>query len=156
MKLHLPNLKRNDAESRRFGCPNASIRHSRRGVSLLEVILSIAILGTAMVAITQLLNIGYTSALSSRLRTSAALHCDTKIAEIAAGAIELVSSNGQQIQEDPEWIYSVDVSPGAQMGLLVVTVTVSQADSALPAPISISVVRFMPDPDYDPAEEEGT
>jgi type II secretion system protein I len=126
-------------------------RIRRRGLSLLEVVLAIAILGMSMVTIVQLLNIGYRGALSSRARTEAALLCDSKMAELAAGVLSLESTSASAVAENPNWVYSVDVQPSSQLGLLVVTVTVKQATNSL-APISMSIVRFMPDPDYDPTE----
>ncbi|MEQ1904187.1 MAG: hypothetical protein ABL888_08395 [Pirellulaceae bacterium] len=126
-------------------------RVSRHGLSLLEVVLAIAILGMSMVTIVQLLNIGYRGAMSSRARTEAALLCDSKMAELAAGVLSLESKSAAAVAENPNWIYSVDVQPSSQLGLLVVTVTVKQATNSL-APVSMSIVRFMPDPDYDPTE----
>lgn len=126
---------------------------SRHGLSLLEVVLAIAILGVSMVAIVGLLNVGYRSAASSRARTEAAIHCDTKMAEVAAGVLSLDSVSGSTISDAPNWVYSVDVQPASQLGLLVVTVTVKQSNNSI-SPVSMSIVRFMPDPDYDPNEEK--
>ncbi|MFN9877063.1 MAG: hypothetical protein ACK557_01175, partial [Planctomycetota bacterium] len=54
--------------------PSATRNHqARTGLSLLEVLLAIAILGGAMIVITQLLNLGYRSAIEARMRTEAAL-----------------------------------------------------------------------------------
>jgi type II secretion system protein I len=121
-------------------------------MSLLEVIFSIAILGVAMLAITNLLNIGYRSAMSARLRSDAALLCDSKMAEVAAGVLDLSSTSYQQIQGSPEWVYSVDVQSTDIAGLLSVLVTVTQADASIQRPVNISIMRFMPDPDYEPEE----
>jgi type II secretory pathway pseudopilin PulG len=121
---------------------------------LLEVILAIAILGTAIAVIGQLMNIGYRAAVEARLRTDAGLLCDTKMAELAAGVLELKSVTEQSIVEAPGWNYTIDVQNGLQLGLLVVTVTVAQSSDEVVDPISMSIVRFMPDPDYEPATAE--
>lgn len=123
----------------------------RRGLSLLEVVLAIAILGIAMVAIVELLNIGYRAAISSRLRTEAALLCDSKMAEVAAGVLPVQGMSLTTLPENPTWNYSIDVQPSSQLGLLTVTVTVRQATNTA-VPVSMSVVRLMPDPDFDPSE----
>ncbi|MEZ6093078.1 MAG: prepilin-type N-terminal cleavage/methylation domain-containing protein [Pirellulaceae bacterium] len=133
--------------------PRHNSRDAKAGISLLEVILAIAILGMSMVAITNLLNIGYRAAGSSRLRTEAAIFCDSTMAEVAAGVIELTSASDQPVSGTNDWLFSVNVQSADITGLLSVTVTVKQADSALNTPLSVSLVRFMPDPDYDPAEE---
>jgi type II secretory pathway pseudopilin PulG len=126
----------------------------RSGLSLLEVLLSVAILGGAMVIVGQLMSLGYRSAIEARLRTDAAIHCDTKMAEVASGVLPLSDVSGDPISEDPNWVFSVNIQPGEQNGLLVVTVTVSQTNTTSNNPVSMSIVRLMPDPDYDPAEDE--
>ncbi len=130
-------------------------RHKKHsGLSLLEVILAIAILGTAMAVIGQLMNIGYRAAVEARLRTDAGLLCDTKMAELAAGVLEIKAVTEQSIAEAQGWNYTVDVQSGLQLGLLVVTVTVTQTTTESADPISMSIVRFLPDPDYDPTADQ--
>ncbi len=137
-----------------FATRPAPRRRARRaGLSLLEVILSIAILGGAMVVIGQLFNLGYRSALQVRMRSDANLLCDSKMAELAAGVLPVTSSGNQQIPESPGWNYSVDVQPSQQIGLLIATVTVEQNAEVSSVPVSMSIVRFLPDPDYDPEEQ---
>ncbi len=140
-----------------FGVPKmgtAKRRTVAKGLSLLEVLLSIAILGASMVVIGNMFFLGARSAMRARLRSDANILCDAKMAELAAGFLDLASTSGQAIAENPEWTYSVDIQPSAQRGLLVATVTVEQADANVPVPVSLSVVRFLPDPDYEPEEEE--
>lgn len=129
-------------------------RRQRHGLSLLEVILSIAILGGAMVVIGQLFNLGYRSALQARLRSDANMLCDSKMAELAGGVIDATSTGVQQFPNNTQWTYSVDIQPSIQLGLLVATVTVEQSPDVTQTPISVEVVRFIPDPDYEPEEEE--
>lgn len=109
-----------------------------------------------MVVISQLLNLGYRSAIEARLRTEAALLCDTKMAELAAGVIPLSGSTGEVIEENPNWNYSVSVENASQVGLLAVTVTVAQNNAANQSPMSLSIVRLLPDPDYDPTATEAS
>lgn len=123
-------------------------RPNRRGLSLIEVLLAIALLGSSMAIIYQLIGIGYRSAMETQLYTDAAVLVDSKMAEVAAGVLPLENSSQMQIEEAPDWLYTVDVGESEQAGLLVVTVTVERADGA--NPVQVSVVRFMPDPDYDP------
>lgn len=123
-----------------------------RGFSLLEVLLSIAILGGAMVVIGQLVNLGYRSAIEAKIRSDANILVDGKMAEVSAGIIELQSVSASVIEENPDWMYSVDVQQSAQLGLLMVVVTVEQTPNSASNPISMSVVRFMPDPEYDPLD----
>ncbi len=131
-----------------------SVASSRRGLSLLEVMLSIAILGISMAIIGNLFYLGSRSALQARLRSDANILCDTKMAELAAGILPPNSVGNQTIEENPLWSYSLDIQSSEQPGLLVATVTVQQSDSAAAVPVSMSIVRFIPDPDYDPTEEQ--
>lgn len=131
----------------------APVTGSRRaGLSLLEVILSIAILGGAMVVIGQLLNLGYRSAVEAKIRSDANILADSKMAEVAAGVLELQSAAERPFNENPDWLYSVQVQQSPQLGLLMVTVTVEQSPVSSANPISFSLVRFVPDPDYDPLD----
>ena len=125
-----------------------NLSNHRKGLSLLEVILAIAILGVSMAVLYQMLGVGYRSAIETRARTDANILLDTKMAEVAAGVIPLENAGGVEIAENPDWEYSVDVAEADQIGLLSVTVTVQQTQVA--RPLAISVVRFMADPDYDP------
>jgi prepilin-type N-terminal cleavage/methylation domain-containing protein len=126
----------------------------RRGLSLLEVILSIAILGGAMVMIGQLYHLGYRSALQARLRNDANIIADSKMAELAAGVLPLESTGNSELPEYPGWSYSVDLQSSLQLGLFMATVTVSYGDESSNIPTSLSIVRFIPDPDYEPEEDE--
>jgi Tfp pilus assembly protein PilV len=126
----------------------------KQGLSLLEVLLSIAILGASMVVIGNMFFLGVRSAMRARLRSDANLLCDSKMAELAAGLLPLSAVNGQPIAENQDWTYSIDVQPSIQRGLLVATVSVEQADTSVPVPVSLSIVRLIPDPDYEPDEEE--
>ena len=67
----------------------------RRGLSLLEVILAIAILGGAIAAIGELVRLGVRSASYAKQPTQAHLLCDTRMAEIALLKVMVV------VQQDP-------------------------------------------------------
>lgn len=130
------------------------IQERRNGFSLLEVILAIAILGGAMAVILQLVNLGMRSSVAARQRSEANLLCDTKMAEISAGILELKDYSATPIPENQDWLYSATVQESSNLGLLVVTMSVEQAN--IENPISVQIVRYVPDPDYDPTVEEET
>ena len=126
----------------------------RRGLSLLEVILSIAILGGSMVMIGQLYHLGYRSALQARLRNDANLFADSTMAELASGVLPLESTSDTEVPYNPGWSYAVEIQPSLQPGLLMATVIVKRGEELGAVNSSISIVRFIPDPDYEPEEEE--
>ena len=125
-----------------------AIRTNRRGLSLLEVILAVAILGGSMAVILELVNLGMRSAQAARLGSEANLHCDTKMAEMSAGILELQSIGPTPIPEDDQWVFFANVEESSTLGLLAVTMTVQQAD--IDDPMTVQIVRYMPDPDYEP------
>ena len=131
------------------------LRRYRKGLSLLEVILSIAILGGSLAAIGQLVRLGVRNAIDTQIRNDANLLADTKMAEISAGIIELESSSPQEIQENPNWNYKVEMLESDQLSLLLVQLTVSQKDVD-EEPVEVIIHRFLPDPDYDPLATEET
>ncbi len=131
-------------------------RQRRRGLSLLEVILAIAILGVALVLIAELIRIGARSADRAKQISMAQIVCDTKMAELSAGVLPLATTSSTQIEEAPGWFYAVDVQSADQIGLLRVLVTINTAESIDTGVNLFSLTRLLPDPNYDPYEPEQT
>ena len=126
------------------------IRLSRDAFSLLEVILSIAILGGAMVVIGNGFFAGFRSAEIARFQGQANLIADSTMAQIVSGIIEPQSVSNASVPDQAGWSYSIDVTNADQPGLLTVGVTVAKLAQA--RTVSVSIVRFVPDPDFDPEE----
>ena len=84
-------------------------RFQRRGLSLLEVILSIAILGTSMAIIGQVFFAGYRSAVKARDLSDATILCDSIMAELAAGSIDFGSTAGATIPNVPGWLSLIHI-----------------------------------------------
>ena len=121
-----------------------------KGYTLLEVILSIAILGGSMVVIGRGFYIGYRSVRSARMIDQANRIADSTMAEVAAGIIDPRDVGATPVIDAPGWTYSVEVDEASEPGLLTATVRV-QNDTTIQA-VSVSIVRFVIDPDYDPLE----
>lgn len=120
----------------------ARIRKNRvRGLSLLEVILALAILGLSMSAISQLFFLGARSASQATLRNEANILADTKMAELVAGILEPQSTGQTGIAEAPGWVYSINIDDGEQPGLKVATVIVQTVGDQVP--VSMSITRFI-------------
>jgi prepilin-type N-terminal cleavage/methylation domain-containing protein len=142
--------------------PSAS-RHStastaayrqRRGLSLLEVMLAIAILGGALATLGQLVRIGARSSVAVRDLTQGQLLCENKLAEIAAGVVPPEPVSREPAEETGEWLLSVDVQPVDDLGLLGVTVLVEQDPEQISRPSSVQLTRWMVDPAVDQAAAE--
>ena len=128
---------------------------SRDGLSLLEVVLAIAVLGGAMAAIGQLINIGHSNALDARDLSEAQILCDTKISEVSAGVLPTNTVSGAPITEAPGWQYTLTVAKHDSIdGLLVVDCSVNQDPSEFSLPVSFRLVRLIPDPDYQAELED--
>ena len=125
----------------------------RRGLSLLEVILSVAILGGSMAVIGNLYHLGYRSGLKSQLLNDANMIAGSTMAELVVGAIPLESTGDAEVPGNPGWFYSVDIQDSMQAGLFLATVIVRRGDEESAIPASISIVRLIPDPDYEPEED---
>ncbi|MFK7769190.1 MAG: hypothetical protein AB8B55_18360 [Mariniblastus sp.] len=144
----------NPAVGNRLTYRGRRCRSSRRGLSLLEVILSIAILGGSMVVIGKLYQLGYRSAVQVRVRNEGNILADSKMAELAAGVLELETVGDTPIENAPGWLYSIEIQPSLQAGLFMATVSVRLEQESNVLPTGVSIVRFVPDPDYEPEEDE--
>jgi hypothetical protein len=80
----------------------------REGFSLLEVVLSLAILTGAVVVLGELVRSGLRSAQLARDLSQAELHCETIAQEIAAGALPAQPVERSPIDYAPGWFYSIE------------------------------------------------
>lgn len=135
-------------------------RDQRVGLTLLEVMLALAILGGAIAIIGELMRVGARNAEAARDLTTAQLHCETKINEIVAGLIpaqtitQVPIEDG--IQSQGEWLYSILVQQVDQEGLISVTVTVEQSPDVVARPLAFALTRWMIDPMMETLESTMT
>lgn len=134
--------------------PNPRRARPRRGLSLLEVILAIAILAGCIAAIGELVRLGMLHAEEARDLTKAQLLCESKIAEIAAGVVPAEAASMAPFEQDPLWTYSVVVNSLDDQSLLSVQVTVQQTESPRGQPLTVSLTCWMIDPSLALMEEE--
>ena len=121
---------------------------SRRGLSLLEVILAIAILGGALATIGELIRIGARNAAIARDLTTAQLYCESRMNEAAAGVLDLENLQTEPLDEDGEWMCSITTESLDQPQLMSVTVAVTQNPDNYARPVSFSMTRWIIDPAY--------
>jgi general secretion pathway protein I len=129
---------------------------NRRGFSLLEVILALAILGGAVAVLGEVARLAMQNAEYTREAARAQLLCDNKLSEIVAGItssepVQGVSIAGAADASEPAWLYSIETeSLDEEEGLLSVRVTVSRDLPAEKHPVQFSLTRWIPDPDAMP------
>jgi type II secretion system protein I len=106
------------------GC--ASRLNIRAGITLLEVIVSMAIFLFSIVFISQLVSIGSARALDVELHAKASILCQSKLAELMIGAEEIASVSSTAFKDEPEWQYEIEASDADAPGLKKVKVAVRQ------------------------------
>ncbi len=129
----------------------------RRGLSLLEVILAIAIFGASLAVIGELVRIGNDNAAAARDLSDGQRICSNVMNEIAAGVLPPTAASQAPCPEDATWLYSIAADSTDVSGLLAVTVTVEQDPQFYSRPHSVQLVRWVADPAVlEAAAEEET
>ena len=118
---------------------------SRRGFSLMEVLLATSILLASSIALIELATIGRKQANAAYDLNQAQLLCQAKLDEIAAGVAPMNAVESQELEEDPEWLFSVELKPLRDRQLVSVAVSVFQEPQNARRPVRFTLVRWMPD-----------
>lgn len=119
----------------------------RRGMSLLELIVSTAIFFLSLVAIYGLLDISQRSGVRAKQRGQALRVCQARLAELVAGVLPLESTDGtDELATDYQWQISVETEPDAAGALVKATVVAFQANE--PRDSRVSLTQIMMDPSF--------
>jgi prepilin-type N-terminal cleavage/methylation domain-containing protein len=121
------------------------MHHPRRGVSLLEVLVALAIFLMALIGIGHLLSFGSDRALDVQHQAIAIKRCQSQLAQVACGAIPLNSQGETPFDEDPDWHWSMDAQQGNITGLWTVTIHVTRPGPS-GSKIDISLTQMVLDP----------
>lgn len=121
-------------------------RHAPRpGLSLVEVLLSLAILIIALTAINSLVELGSRQGAQSRAAVRGTRLAQSKMAEVEAGAVALDSeATGQFEGDDAGWTYTVTPTTGGPPNLYAVTVKVSRDAGGRPFEVVLTQMIFDP------------
>src|SRR5579871_2109658 len=101
-------------------------RGRRPGLSLMEVLVALTVFLLAFIALGRLVALGGDQAADAQQHVRAADLCQTKLAEVIAGAVPLTSESDVPFEEDPLWHWTLDCEQGSYAGLWNVTVRVSR------------------------------
>ncbi|MEQ8785578.1 MAG: prepilin-type N-terminal cleavage/methylation domain-containing protein [Pirellulaceae bacterium] len=121
----------------------------RRGLTLLETMLAIAILGTSLAALGVLVRLGMRNAQHARDGTTAQIIAESVMNEVTAGSLPAESVGLSPYDpNDDSWLVAVDVAPLQEPPLPLVEVRVYVQQNLGPEmrPVTFSLVRWMPDP----------
>ncbi len=122
----------------------------RSGLTLFEVLLSLAILAASLAAIGQLISNGVRGAVKSHLKTEAIIRCQSQMAELMAMSEPMPNVSEQPFADDPKWTWSVTSSETDAEGLASLVVTVSHAAENGVGRVSYSLSRLYRDPSLSP------
>ncbi len=101
-------------------------RASRRGLSLLEVVIALAIFLFSLTALSQLVSFATDRAQDTSDRSVAARLCQSKLGEVLGGAVPLTAQSETAFDESPEFVWSMTADSGPVTNLFLVAVTVSR------------------------------
>ncbi len=105
------------------------------------------LLGCAIV-LSELAAIGRHHATSAESLSTAQWLCQNRLNEILAGVAPLENVDSAPLDDDPGWLYSVDVEPVGQVGLESVRVTVTEDTGGARVGQTFSLLRWLRDPNY--------
>jgi len=153
-------MKKGDAALFRHRCGrSAGSKKELRplfGFSLLEVVLALAILAGAMAALGEVMRLGDQNASAAADESRAEMLAESVMAEILVGARTIGNVNGAvlPLEDDPPWAVSIEVQSTDYQELVAVRVSVAQQLPPEQQPARCDLIRWLPNPDYLPAETE--
>ena len=123
-----------------------SKKNGRRGLTLLEIILALAIFFGSLAALSQLAYSGARATVQARLKTQAIIRCEAKLAEVLASAEMLQPKSGVAYLDNPAWTWSLSITPTPYKGLLQVDVMVSHRGNNRRSQTEFNLRRWMREP----------
>jgi prepilin-type N-terminal cleavage/methylation domain-containing protein len=161
-------------ESSSYCRSTSSANKSRRGISLLEVVLALAILAVASAYLAQSMNIAAINALRAENQTQAENIAESVMNQVVAGVLSTQSvswvaysnpnpfGSAAVLNSDSQWMYTISSFSSEVQGMIAVQISVNeiingQADDGK---ADYTVTRWIIDPslglDTPPAEDSST
>lgn len=137
--------------------PCSSPTH-RAAFSLIEVMLALAVLAISLPMLGQLVGLGFQNARQSDGLSEAQMLAETVMEAIALGLIQpdpvvdrnismMTDLNTFSVEQDTEWVYSINWEPAPVDGLIMMMVQVRRAEAlAASQSNTFQIVRWMRDP----------
>lgn len=127
-----------------------TIMRIRHGVSLLEVVLSIAILGGALAALSSIVLTGADAATDGRDRIQAQLLCEQQLAQVLLNGVSPTPYVDQPLTAPgatSQFTATLEVQPAPLQGLLALRMTVKGTEPGAATPgVTVSMTRWWVDP----------
>ena len=119
-----------------------NVSNRRSGLTLLEIVLSLAIFCGALAALSQLASNGTRATVQARLKTQATIRCEAKLNEVLAGAEPMQSRSGTPFPDDSHWTWSAVVTPSSTPELVQIDLTVSHRGTSRLASVDVTLRRW--------------
>lgn len=118
----------------------------RRGITLFEVMLALAIFLGAFAAIGQVIDLGRQASVEGQLENEAVLRAQTKLAEVIAGVEPMTALQAQPFEDDPNWTWSLTMGDAPHVDVLGLTITVEHNRPNGTVDAAFVLTRFVRDP----------
>jgi prepilin-type N-terminal cleavage/methylation domain-containing protein len=128
----------------------------KQAFTLLEIILSLAILAGSLAALGEVMRLADQNASLSRDETDAQIIASSIMDELVSGYRPLTAVNQAVLNPDvsPPWLYSIAVEQTEFADLISLRVLVEQQLQKELAPARFELIRWMLNPDYVPPETQ--
>lgn len=128
----------------------------KRGFSLLEVVLALAILAGSLAALGEVMRLGDENAAAAADEARAAMLAESVMSELLVGARQVANVSGAALplEDDPPWVASIEVQATDYQELVAVRVSIVQQLPPEQEPARCDLVRWMPNPNYIPATQQ--
>jgi type II secretion system protein I len=122
----------------------------KQGFTLLEIILSLAILAGALAALGEVMRLADRNATLADDETQAQILAASVMDELSAGSRELTTVDQVPFNssDDPPWVFSIAMDQTAYDELVAVRVRVEQKMEAQLQPAHFELTRWMPNPNF--------
>jgi len=117
-------------------------RSSRRGFSLLEVMLATGILLGSVVVLGELARLGSRNVQAACAETEAERLAQSVLSQVTAAGGIPEQAVGQPIENTPGWLYSIEIEPLDRPALSALRITVAQDLPDEKQPIRFTLVRW--------------
>ena len=121
------------------------VRPARRGMSLLEVFVALAILIAALAVISQIITTGTRASARAQFQSEATLRAESTMAEAVSGIIPL-QNDKKAFDDDASWQWSLTVESGPHVDTLLLTVVADHTNENGRLNGSATLKRVIRDP----------
>lgn len=124
----------------------SAVRTARRGLSLFEVVLALAIFFGSFTAISEVLRRGSQAAIRAQFQSEAVIRCEAKMNELMGGVAALEPRSAEPFADNPRWICSVNIGDASVADLWRVETVVEHLTDRGEPDAAFRLVRLIRNP----------